>query len=538
MLEQKVNQVMQTMSMNESEEDKPANWPGIDDFLSFANSLVVQCSQKKNVAGIGKLERKLKAEMKFLNQLKVKSSQLGDGQQTQSQLNSSNLSQLSSVLHCLNAVPGVSGVLRRWPYEDRQEGVMVDVVAGGGHHWVKVIARKAEALHCIWAGQGQFGERNLMIQAEEMLDCASENPCLFVTPQVHFAFYNQVTGPMATALTDLGVTVWGQRIAVRPELEKMISSHLGQDDDSEEEDDAVYNYDGCIKVREGEMKNLECHIIKEKTDISQPSLNLKNPAEKCLESIHDADVESSHNSQVSNDSTPEDLCSLNASNSKISSKETVTSLASTSVSDATNGKSVSVFQSLVASPPNFSSMHLSPAHGDSGGIQGHAVACRKANLDITSMITLVSAITHGGCEKDFNEPVLKRQAEEERSEPVLPLLKDFLKDKELYSCQSAVTCFRDLVALMGGPGEKERTDALLETVTVVPDDPSPRASGLDCGGKIKDRSKVIFGTGDSLEAITVTSNMGFVRAAQNQGVEFPAFLHSARALTEMKELKF
>ena len=34
--------------------------------------------------------------------------------------------------------------------------------------------------------------------------------------------------------------------------------------------------------------------------------------------------------------------------------------------------------------------------------------------------------------------------------------------------------------------------------------------------KVKHRTKIIFGTGESLKAITATANSGFVRAAENQ----------------------
>jgi hypothetical protein len=34
--------------------------------------------------------------------------------------------------------------------------------------------------------------------------------------------------------------------------------------------------------------------------------------------------------------------------------------------------------------------------------------------------------------------------------------------------------------------------------------------------KIKSRAKVIFGTGDQLKAVTMTSNIGFVRSAEQQ----------------------
>ena len=80
-------------------------------------------------------------------------------------------------------------------------------------------------------------------------------------------------------------------------------------------------------------------------------------------------------------------------------------------------------------------------------------------------------------------------------------------------------------------------------------------------GKIRKRSVIIFGTGDSLRIPTVSANAGFVRAAQHQvslqcvipltefesnifmsmckfqGVNFVAILHESRALTEAKEIR-
>lgn len=76
---------------------------------------------------------------------------------------------------------------------------------------------------------------------------------------------------------------------------------------------------------------------------------------------------------------------------------------------------------------------------------------------------------------------------------------------------------------------------LLDTVTIVDDNPSTRSSGLQLSATIKKRSKVIFGTGDSMKAITSTANVSFTRAAANQGVEFSVFIHDSRALTESKE---
>jgi hypothetical protein len=69
---------------------------------------------------------------------------------------------------------------------------------------------------------------------------------------------------------------------------------------------------------------------------------------------------------------------------------------------------------------------------------------------------------------------------------------------------------------MGGPGEKERTVALLSRITIVPDQCSARVKALSLSGKIKWRSQVIFGTGDALKALTVSANEGFIRGARNQ----------------------
>jgi hypothetical protein len=76
---------------------------------------------------------------------------------------------------------------------------------------------------------------------------------------------------------------------------------------------------------------------------------------------------------------------------------------------------------------------------------------------------------------------------------------------------------------------------LIKRISVVPDQPSERALKLVTSSKINSRSLTIFGTGDTLKAITMTANSGFVRAANNQGVKFSVFIHQPRALTESKE---
>jgi len=159
----------------------------------------------------------------------------------------------------------------------------------------------------------------------------------------------------------------------------------------------------------------------------------------------------------------------------------------------------------------------------------------KVNLDITAMIAYVSALTNGRNWFRFKEKILSEQAEWERKNPVKPFLDNVFQDKELICCATAMRDFETIINTLGGPGEKDRAAQLIQRITVVPDTDSSRTLSLEFSGKIKDRSRSIFGTGDSMRILTVTANTGFIRAAQGQGVSFAVVTHESRALTEDKE---
>lgn len=57
---------------------------------------------------------------------------------------------------------------------------------------------------------------------------------------------------------------------------------------------------------------------------------------------------------------------------------------------------------------------------------------------------------------------------------------------------------------------------LKERVTIVPDQITEKGRMLTVSGNIKERSVVIFCTGDAIQAVTVTSNSGFIRSARSQ----------------------
>ncbi|XP_017781526.1 PREDICTED: UPF0415 protein C7orf25 homolog [Nicrophorus vespilloides] len=185
---------------------------------------------------------------------------------------------------------------------------------------------------------------------------------------------------------------------------------------------------------------------------------------------------------------------------------------------------------------------------------GNTSRIRKVNLDVSTLLAYTSSVTNGSCMKYvFDVPVLNQQAEWECVRPVKTLLDAFFKDKKLYSCETAIESFREILHVVGGPNEIKRGEDFIETITVLPDDATVEDTedhedneffnsvqftpdkSLPIGGKVKERSLIIFKFGDRIQAVTVTSNDGFVRAAKQQGIHFVVLVHESRALTEQKE---
>jgi len=171
---------------------------------------------------------------------------------------------------------------------------------------------------------------------------------------------------------------------------------------------------------------------------------------------------------------------------------------------------------------------------DDGFVEDEEVDRSRLNLDITAMIAYVSSLTNDRKECKFKEKILNEQAEWEKERPVKPFLDNLFEEKELICCESAMRDFKTIINTLGGPGEKARAEQLSNRLNVVPDQCSNRLQQLDLTGKIKDRSRAIFGTGDSLKVVTVTANSGFVRASKGKGVSLAVIAHESRALTEDK----
>lgn len=158
------------------------------------------------------------------------------------------------------------------------------------------------------------------------------------------------------------------------------------------------------------------------------------------------------------------------------------------------------------------------------------------NLDVSTLLAYVTNMTNGQAHFEYREPLLTMQAEWERSRPVKPILEKLFRGKRLIMCRTAYDNFTNIISVIGGPNETRRTEELMRRVEVVADDPCERImKALPLGGRIKDRSRLVFATGENMKSITVSANEGFVRAARMQGIECSVFLHEPRSLSEVKE---
>lgn len=433
-----------------------ATYNTLQDRIRVAKELLERvdkiCSrQGREVEGRAKLCSKLRAEIKFLQKVEA-----GKVVIKESHLQSTNLTHLRAIVESAENLENVVSVLHVFAYEGpdgQKQTLVVDVVANGGHTWVKAIGRKAEALHNIWQGRGQYGDKSVIRQAEDFLEASRQQPVQYSNPHIIFAFYNGVSSPMADKLKEIDISVRGDIVAVNTIIEGG-----EEEEEEEEEDEDSEDKHGCVEEdQEGENEAL----VEEEED--------------------DED-----------DSDDTDLM-----HTRVDRDTIVASLA---------------FPTEVK-----------------------VDVCNRVNLDITTLITYVSSLSHGNCHFTFKEGVLTEQAAQERQEKVLPRLEEFMKGKDLFACHSAVEDFRVILDTLGGLGEKSRAEELLARLKVVPDQPSERTQRLVMSSKVNRRSLMIFGTGDTLRAITMTANSGFVRAAANQGVRYSVFIHQPRALTEGKE---
>lgn len=456
----------------------------IKEHLTEVRAICERCSCLK-VKGHGKLLRKCEAELRFLESLSKRSGDI------EAQLKSSNLRHLAGLIEAAEQLSGVTHVLQTYSNEDR-ESLTIDLICNEGYAWVKVIARQAQALHLVYAGGGHFGERSVVSQADTYLSCAQQHKFNYVVPTVTFVFLNGVTSLVKEALEARGVVVKGKEL----EVSDSTRLKLQHDDEGESDDDINDDLD-----EESGNDILSATEYMARLGVSSKSAALFDD----------------YFSTISSSDSSETKQKLDVKKSSLNSPCDTTNVSS--VHPVPPGAPPDPVPGLTLSNMRFSA----------------APTVSKVNLDISTLISLVSNLCHGFHDSKFREPVLRWQAKCERERPLLAELQEYLKDKEILVCETAAEAFSSILNTVGGPQEKERAKELMARVKVIADQPSAAVMDMQLSAKVKHRAKVIFGTGESRQAVTVTANSGFVRAAHHQGVDLAVHLHEPRVLSERKQ---
>ena len=279
-----------------------------------------------------------------------------------------------------------------------------------------------------------------MEQAEQYQECAAENVFHFATPQIHFIFCSGVTQPMADTLEGIGVLVQGDRVPVDPDIVEKLSLLSDDDDDDDEDyDDDDDDDDDDIPSASDYMKLLgESGNSNSKNNsavCNKTNLNSQGTAGGCDKLMYPPVMSlgsggkpvSAENSQIKNTKEPTDEKSISVTSigsqanqvSQSTPEESFTAVVDCNRSAMDNTTHDATFKmSSIATALNSGAATCSPS------------VITKVNLDITTLISLVSNVTHGHCDYLFKEKVLTLQAEQERECHLLPQLSDFMKGKE------------------------------------------------------------------------------------------------------------
>ena len=172
----------------------------------------------KLLAAYLKIEKRLKQEVQFLQKKPT----------TKTNRSSSNLPYLYGVLDVLKQSENVQNVLTDW----RKYNIRIDVICGNGKTWKKVVARNPQSLHLIWAGQGQYGSKDVVNTISKYVDAARKESD-FSPPDIVCVFTKGVTQEMAEHLETIGVRVEGERVPISDDILRRLQGTQAMLDDSD-----------------------------------------------------------------------------------------------------------------------------------------------------------------------------------------------------------------------------------------------------------------------------------------------------------------
>ena len=379
------------------------------------------------------------------------------------------------------------------PEQDNEKPpLVVDIQAFNSHIWLKAIARNPRSLQRAAKGEGDFGEKTMLAYANDYNEASRIRPIHHRNPFVIFYF-------------EYGLNVSSTNSSPEKESQNEFEEYplIAEQ---------LLSAGILPAVKSCDNKTLKWRSIKEAAKqvkiCSFCRLSLDDVFEKLLESAGASPL------------LPKDVLDMDL--------------------DSATEWLRSRFGERIVSPPS-----IAPEYG----IPLQSVDIKNGvNLDVSTLLVLVSNLTNGKCsDKLFasnRHRALREQAGNELNRPVLKgQLRPFFAKRPnliLYCCETALKSFNDIVKILAGPSEKARADALRKRLVILPDVVTSRVMALPESVNVKTRAKIIFGCGDAYRLVTTTANAAFIRAALFYsggylGHHLGIYLHPSRALSEQKE---
>lgn len=131
-------------------------------------------------------------------------------------LQSTNLIHLNAMVARLSCSKDPVSVMK--PFKYQKSRLEVDIVCNNGASWVKVVARNARALTLISLGNGEYGQKSVLDQANSYLMCSKCHLHHYRSPEVIFHFAYGIEIPLAIRLEQMGIKVEGERIDADNEI--------------------------------------------------------------------------------------------------------------------------------------------------------------------------------------------------------------------------------------------------------------------------------------------------------------------------------
>lgn len=277
-----------------------------------------------------------------------------------------------------------------------------------------------------------------MEQAKQYVACASEHPRNYKTPQVLFLFTAGVTHPVRDALLAASVDTHGELVDPDPDMEQNILQLM---------DNYIQEESQVEDMQEDNCDHPTGHPHSLARGHSQGQSNGRGP--EGVPQAFPLSPSISHDPEHWNiaGTTQEDLLCHNVLNDLAEDEdESIPSAAEYFSSQQETGSDDDLASFFCNEDISTNTRVVKPRREkalikaresencDNKGLLNSETCIltnlpviKKVNLDITTLVCLVSNLCHGSSHWVFEEDILNQQAAAERKSPLLPLLNNFLQ---------------------------------------------------------------------------------------------------------------